>query len=121
MGLADVFYSAFPEAKVVFLYRNAEPWGRSFLRLRAGCDPSAPVPLAHVRGAMGLVGPRLESCKSASYLQLLAWTWLSIMERCLEMQRRGIPMFIARYEELSSAPRSGAENQHLRNRRREQE
>lgn len=27
------------------------------------------------------------------------------MEKCLEMQRRGIPMFIARYEELNAAPR----------------
>jgi hypothetical protein len=28
-----------------------------------------------------------------------------VMEKCLEMQRRGIPMFLARYEELNAAPR----------------
>jgi hypothetical protein len=105
MEMGDLFYSVFPEAKVIFLYRNAEPWARSFLRLMRVSDPAAAVPLAGIRGGFGRAIPRLEGRETPSALELLACMWLSVMEKCLEMQRRGIPMFVARYEELNAAPR----------------
>jgi hypothetical protein len=105
MEMGDLFYSIFPEAKVIFLYRNAEPWARSFLRLMPFPDPAAPLPRAGIRGSFGRAIPRLEGRETPSALELLACMWLSVMEKCLEMQRRGIPMFVARYEELNAAPR----------------
>jgi hypothetical protein len=104
MEMGDLFYSVFPEAKLIFLYRNAIPWVRSFLRLMRVSDPVALVPLAGLRQRFGRVFPRLESRETATFLELLACMWLSVMEKCLEM-RRVIPMFIARYEELNAAPR----------------
>jgi hypothetical protein len=105
MEMGDLFYSVFPEAKLLFLYRNAVPWARSFLRIMGISDPAAPVPLARVRALVGGVNPHLERRETASGLELLASIWVSITEKCLEMRRRGIPIFIARYEELNAAPR----------------
>ena len=100
-----LFYETFPEAKVVFLYRQAEPWSRSFHRMIGGGDPIERLELTHMRHLFGRLNPRLEPRTTASLLETMACAWLSIMESGLEMQHRGIPMFIARYEELSSAPR----------------
>ena len=38
-------------------------------------------------------------------MEILAYMWLAPMEKCLELQQRGIPVFAARYEELNRAPR----------------
>jgi hypothetical protein len=102
MEMGELFYSVFPEAKLVFLYRNAVPWARSFLRLMGVPDPAAPLPFAGE--GLGRLIPRLEARKTLSALELLACMWLSVMEKGQEMQRCGIPMFVARYEELNAAP-----------------
>jgi hypothetical protein len=103
--MADLFYAAFPDARLAFLYRHAGPWGRSFLRLSGGDDPRAPVQLAGTQRPFGRVIPRLEGRETATRLEMLACMWASQMEKCMEMQRRGRPLFIARYEELTAAPR----------------
>src|SRR5579859_1867763 len=96
--MGPLLHSAFPEARVVFLYREIESWVRSMMRMRGG-DPREPVPLARVRAMFGHADPRLASRETASMVEINVWRWLSIMETCLKMQRMGIPMFIARYEE----------------------
>jgi hypothetical protein len=103
-ALGPLFYSIFPEAKVVFLYRHAAPWVRSYLRLRGG-DPLMPVSVDRARAGFGRIHARLEPKETVTALEFLAQMWISPMKMCLEMQRRGIPMFIARYEELNAAPR----------------
>lgn len=100
-----LFTAAFPQAKVVFLYRQAESWARSFWRLMGGSDPLEPRSLAVLHELFGRLTPRLEARETASALEILAYLWLSPMEKCLEMQRCGIPLFIARYEELTHTPR----------------
>jgi hypothetical protein len=105
MEMGDLFYSVFPEAKLVFLYRSAVPWARSWLRVAPVSDPLEPVSLGTGREAFGRSVPRLEGRETASTLEALAGMWLSVMEKCLAMQRRGIPMFVARYEELNASPR----------------
>jgi hypothetical protein len=94
--MGPIFYSAFPEAKVVFLYRHPEPWARSNWRYMqvffpdvAGSDVTQPAPESNGR----------------SILHLMAKWWLAPMQSCLEMQQIGIPMFVARYEELNASPR----------------
>src|SRR5262249_43752520 len=94
-----------PEAKLIFLYRNAGPWARSFLRLMRVPDPTAPIPGAGSRGRFGRAVPRLAGRETASTLEVLACLWLCVLEECLEMQRHGIRMFVARYEDLNAAPR----------------
>jgi hypothetical protein len=81
------------------------PWARSFLRLMRVPDPAAPLPFPGSRGGLGRLIPKLEGRETPSALELSACMWLSVMEKCLAMQRRGIPLFVARYEELNAAPR----------------
>ena len=99
-----LFYGAFPEARVVFLYRGNEPWARSFHRMMGSPDPSEPSPMAMLRYFFGRLTPRLEQLESASALEIMASMWLSVMEACLAMKRAGLPLFIVRYEELNAAP-----------------
>jgi hypothetical protein len=102
--LGELFYSVVPEARLIFLYRHPAPWGRSFLRLMRVPDPTAPMPMRS-GGGFGRAIPRLQGRESASRLELLACMWLSVMEKCMAMQQRGLPLFLARYEELNAAPR----------------
>lgn len=99
-----LFYSAFPEARIVFLYRSAEPWARSFHRMIGSPDPSEPTPMAMLHYLFGRLPPRLEQRESASPLENMVSMWLSVMEACLAMKRAGLPLFIVRYEELNAAP-----------------
>lgn len=100
-----LFYAAFPEAKVVFVYRHAEPWARSLYRIMGVPDPNASIPMDSLRDLFGRLTPRLEIRETASVAEVLASMWLAPMEGCLEMQRRGIPVFVTRYEELNRAPK----------------
>jgi len=103
--LGPLFYALFPTARVVFLYRNAEPWARSFLRMIGVTEPTTRASLAPLRFLFGHTHPRVDALDTASPLETAALMWLSVMEKCLEMQRQGIPMFVTRYEELNRAPR----------------
>ena len=103
--MGPLFYSQFPAAKVVFLYRNAEPWARSFLRLMQVPDPSVAASLIEVRAAFGRAMPLSEARETAIALEQLAAMWGSVMETCQQMQQEGIPMFVARYEEINATPR----------------
>jgi hypothetical protein len=41
-----------------------------------------------------------------SPIEFLVCGWVSVMGRCLDLQRNGVRMFCARYEDLKVAPRS---------------
>jgi hypothetical protein len=103
--MGPLFHSVFPEAKAIFFYRHAEPWARSFLRVLQVADPAKAIPMANIRALFGHAIPQADSRETASYLELLSWMWVSAMETCLEMQRSGITLFVARYEELKASPR----------------
>ncbi len=103
--MAPLLHTLFPKARLVFLYRHPEPWARSFLRLMNVGDPAAPVPFGDgPRPYFGSVDARFDGQPAASTLELLASMWVTPMQTCLEMQARGITVFVARYEELSAAP-----------------
>jgi hypothetical protein len=82
MDMAPLLHQQFPAARTVFLYRNVMPWTRSFLRFMGVTDPAV----------------------AMTRLDLLVRMWLAPMELCLELRRTGVPLFIARYEELTAAP-----------------
>jgi Sulfotransferase family len=109
--LGDLFYEHFPEAKVVFLYRHAESWARSMARafhiFEADTEPllSALQPL-FPRGIPAVAVPTAGEPARRSPLALVTYLWVSVMERGLELQRRGVPMFVAQYEDLQAAPRA---------------
>ncbi len=108
--LGDLFYRNFPEAKVIFLYRNAEAWARSSARAFHLFDPQMALILPLLQQAFIRLVPLVaeytaKNTATISPMELLTCMWVSVMERCLELQRQGVPMFAARYEELQTAPR----------------
>jgi len=103
-ALGPMFYSCFPAAKNIFLYRNAAPWMASMQRTVRVADPTTPIPVSEIRSMFGRAFPILDSEGAPSFLEFSASLWASCMANCDEMQRSGVPMFLARYEELKRSP-----------------
>jgi hypothetical protein len=151
--IADLLYKAFPKAKIVFIYRNAETWARSFAKAFDVSGPAAqdnlkqtlerypqflertnPSLLEYLRKAIRpRLGPKdfavliaLAAGRRIPFLgphipppirylagfvrslppgKLIVQQWLSVMNRYLELNARGIPMLAMRYESMVSAPR----------------
>ena len=107
--LGDLLYDNFPEAKVIFLYRHAEAWAQSVARAFRVFDPqigpllSALQPL-FPRGIPTVVEHTEQDPAPLSPLALVTYLWVSVMERCLDLQRQGVPMFVLRYEDLQATP-----------------
>ncbi len=93
--LMPLFYSILPQAKLVFLYRKAEPWARSNWKYVQVAFP-------------GVAGTSVDTPRpdwnGRTMLESMAMRWLGPMQTCQEMLKEGIPLFIARYEELTSHP-----------------
>lgn len=108
--LGALLYRTFPEAKVIFLYRHAEPWARSFARMARMFEPEGEQVGRIMYQAVGPLIPlvaRYMTTHSTPMppIEMLACMWVSVMVRCLDLQRQGVPMFAARYEELKTEPR----------------
>jgi len=106
--LAEPMVRAFPGTKTVFLYRQADPWARSAARAFGVFSPQAIAGWSNLYDLL----PRLRSIVDGPTLvpfptgaEMLGWTWATSMARALALQQAGVPMFIARYEELSQRPR----------------
>jgi Sulfotransferase domain len=104
--LSELLYEAVAEAKVIFLYRNAETWAKSFTRaFGPGDDALASLVQQSHRWLVPLVGAYIAThTEPISYPEFLACMWLSSMQDCLKLQRQGASLFCARYEDLTAAP-----------------
>lgn len=105
--IGDLLFQAFPEAKTIFLYREATAWAQSFAR----AFPVEPGMLeTSVQGFSRKLIPRVDAYYAThtvpiSYMELFACAWVSVMERCRELLQQGAPIFCARYDHLKQAPR----------------
>jgi hypothetical protein len=107
--LADVVASHYPEAKVVFLYRGATAWARSSLRAFGSYDPTMAHDMGPVQDRLGRLIPLLAQRRAAQGRLLapgeaLACQWLSQMERAVALRDAGVPIYAARYEDLTARP-----------------
>lgn len=108
--LGDLLYRIFPEAKVIFLYRHAEAWARSFARMARMFEPEGSQVGRVMYQAIGPLIPLVARYMAThptpmAPVEMLACMWVSVMARCFDLQRQGVRMFAARYEELKTAPR----------------
>lgn len=107
--LADVFHQQFPAATNVFLYRGAHAWSRSTMRAFGAREPQAEAQQAQVQDRLGRLLPLLAAYRAAqgrllTPVEAMACHWVGLMEQALDLRQRGVPMFTARYEELTAAP-----------------
>ncbi len=106
----DLFQSAFPQAKSVFLYRDALGWVNSFHRIFTNMGLDAPLTvdawqtmyegflqtnLSHLRAYLP---PQQKSLSLAE--QLTLW-WIAIMEWYLAQWKNGASVLAVRYEDLN--------------------
>ena len=107
--LGHLFFRQFPEAKVVFLYRNVEGYARSSARAFRIFEPESQEALPYIQQAFSRLVP-LIGVYTATHtttipaIEMLVCMWVAVMERCLDLQQQGVPMFCARYEDLKVAP-----------------
>jgi hypothetical protein len=106
--LAEALLHSFPGAKTIFIYRDAEGWARSAARAFGLFSPETFASWDRLRNDLPprvrsvLDGPVLSPF--ASPVELAVWMWATSMTRAAILQRRGVPMFITRYEDLSARP-----------------
>lgn len=107
LSVSDLLYQAVPQAKLLFLYRNALTWARSFSRAFGFSDAA----LAERLGRSGYqhVIPSvatfvLTHARAMSWVEYLAHMWLSTMQDSRRLQQRGATLVCARFEDLQVAP-----------------
>jgi hypothetical protein len=103
--MGPLFFAAFPESKAIFLHREGTAWFKSFVRMVGSEDPSAQESVDVARDMFGRSIPIPESKETGSVLEIGSAMWTSTMASCRDMQRDGVPLFLARYEELKASPR----------------
>jgi hypothetical protein len=110
----DVFHACFPQAKNLFLYRDAVGWVSSmFHHLQAAWWPPAmPLQTVLARGrSLCNVDPQPlvpylgEGVTSISPVQGLTLIWLGLMQEYLDVRARGTQMLAVRYSDLNAHPR----------------
>jgi hypothetical protein len=107
----DLFQATFPQAKNLFLYRDAIGWVTSFYRIFSRGDLSKPMPLDEFRNLFRLLF-NYDFTQLATYLdedtteistvQFLTLWWLATMEWYLAKHNQGIPILAARYADLNA-------------------
>lgn len=109
----DLFQSACPWVKNLFLYRDAVGWVASFYRLLNMHLWPDTIPLQVWRARRPPFN--LDTSQLLPYLgeagthvapvEALTLTWLGLMQTYLDAQRRGVPMLAVRYCDLNANPR----------------
>lgn len=106
----------FPQAKHLFLYRNAETWMRSCLSAYFG---GGEMTLEELRGHetdyRGYKAPlipvigQLEAEPHRSFAELMSLEWLNYLERYTQFCEQGMEMLAIRYQDWKREPRKTAE------------
>lgn len=107
---AEVMHALFPQARLVFLYRNAVDFICSFARFRdelRNTVPELEANLAYYSKVVPLIQAYADIINFADPVMdfYIIW-WLSCLDSYLRLHRQGIPFFALRYEELKSQPQA---------------
>lgn len=107
--VGDLLYEAFPDAKNLFLYRNAETWARSmgveFRPLEDRRQPVAEFPIYRRSMAPLSLDFAARRGREANPVELAALAWLSLVERYVALYDSGIPFLAVRFEDIRAQPR----------------
>jgi hypothetical protein len=109
--LMDLFQATFPQARNLFLYRDAVGYVQSFYRIfkRSGAPECMPVSayagMFHRFTNYDLIPLTTyldDGTTDMSIPQFLTLWWLAVMEWYLAQQERGIPALAVRYDDLNT-------------------
>lgn len=113
--LGDIFYDLFPESKSLFLYRDAKSFLFSGLRaFDDGVQRSEEEMRGLTAGLCAWLTPLLPLLAQVpdeewvTPVELLAYSWLSSMDRYVKLHQMGVEMLALNYESWLVAPRETA-------------
>ena len=106
LSVSDLLYQAVPEAKLLFLYRNALTWATSFSRAFGSSDAELAERLAKdgcdlIPGVDAYLKTHTESM---NWIMYLAHMWVSTMQNGRSLQQQGAELACGRFEDLKVAP-----------------
>ena len=115
--MANIFYKAFPQARYLFLYRDALSWANSFNKMLTRMGPPPGMDDEAVarflwetisdRADIGYIAPYLGLDRAVAHWELIFGpAWLLHCEAYVKHLDAGIPFFAFRYNELNSQPES---------------
>lgn len=112
--LGDLIYEHFPNAKNIFLYRDAESWtqsaGRAFVE-----DAESVEFRTMLQGWFSTLVPSLAKHASENgpllpIAALAAHAWLAVMEKYLDLHNSGVPFKAFRFDDIKAAREDAVKN-----------
>ncbi|GBF80253.1 sulfotransferase [Aphanothece sacrum] len=103
--IADLILQNFPEAKIIFLYRDIESWMDSAFRASLGKIPEQIDSLLEMDKEASQISPLIANYrkdKPLSYVKILTLLWLSVMERYLLLEKQFPSSIAIRFEDLKA-------------------
>ena len=107
LSVSDLLYQTIPQAKILFMYRNALTWAYSFSRAFGSLDENMEERLekSGMRYMIPSVNKHLETHNnSISWVEYVAHMWVSTMQDSRSLQQQGAVLGFARFEDLKATP-----------------
>ncbi|MBX3013938.1 MAG: sulfotransferase domain-containing protein [Caldilineaceae bacterium] len=109
LSVSDLLYQAIPQAKILFMYRNALTWAYSFSRAFGASDENLGERLGKsgFRYMIPSVNRYLMAHdNSIKWVEYIAHMWVSTMQDSRWLQQHGANFASARFEELKATPQT---------------
>jgi hypothetical protein len=107
LSVSDLLYQAIPQAKLLFMYRNALTWAYSFSRAFGSPDDNIGERLekSGFRYMIPSVNEHLKTHNnSISWVEYVAHMWVSTMQDSRRLRQQGAALASARFEDLKATP-----------------
>ena len=109
LSVSDLLYQTIPQAKILFMYRNALTWAYSFSRAFGSPDDNMGERLekSGFRYMIPSVNQHLmEHNNSISWVEYVAHMWVSTMQDSRWLRQHGAAVASARFEDLKASPQT---------------
>lgn len=107
LSVSDLLYQTIPQAKILFMYRNALTWAYSFSSAFGASDENmgARLEKSGFRYMIPSVNKHLQAHNnSISWVEYVAHMWVSTMQDSRNLQKQGAALAFARFEDLKATP-----------------
>lgn len=109
LSVSDLLYQAVPTAKLLFLYRNALTWARSFSRAFGASDAGLADRLEKdgYRYMIPSVDAYLRThTEPMRWIEYVAHMWVATMQDSRWLQQQGAALLCAQFEDLQATPQT---------------
>lgn len=109
LSVSDLLYRSIPQAKILFMYRNALTWAYSFSRAFGAADEAQlneRLEKYGFRYMIPSVNSYLKTQPHISWVEYVAHMWVSTMKDTRWLQRQGAALACARFEDMKATPQA---------------